>query len=635
MTGRFILICLLTATIFNSAPSAFAQDKSPIPSDEEQAKALALIKEVYGQEWEKAETPRQKHALATKLLQKARESTDDTNRYVLFKVARDVAAQAGDAELAFKAIDAMASRYDVEAYKMKGAALSRAAKSASSSAQSVAVAKLSLQLVDEAAEKDDFVAAKYLGTLALDAARKGRDGQLVKRVVARDKEVEGIAEVYAGIKDALLRLKDSPVDPAANLAVGRYYCFFKGNWDRGLSMLALGSDEQLKKLAMKELEGVSGADEQVALGDGWWDAASASEGMAKEQLQGRAAFGYRKALPELTGLVKDRVEKRLEEVGDSPTAFHRGSPKPISPRLVSVKRIWSPGKFCAYTDLVRFGDLWICVFREATGHYDPNGIVRVIQSSDGESWRNAGLIRVSGFDLRDPKICVMPDNRLMFMGAAAKRAGKKTAAVRCVTAFSSDGQEWSVPRTIMDDGHLLWRPAWTRNTCYAVGIFVLHPTRYLRLYRTRDGLRFDTLVPTLHSAGSPSETALSFDEHGSAICVVRRDSGDRTALLGRSRPPFVKWSWDSLGQRVASPCLVRLPEGRLIFGGRLYDPSEHTGLCWLDVEKATLAECIALPSGGNTGYPGMVLADKHLWISYHSSHEGTASIYLAKVKLYE
>ena len=39
-----------------------------------------------------------------------------------------MAAQAGDADLAFKAIDAMASRYEADAYKLKGAALSQAAK---------------------------------------------------------------------------------------------------------------------------------------------------------------------------------------------------------------------------------------------------------------------------------------------------------------------------------------------------------------------------------------------------------------------------------------------------------------------------------------------------------------------------
>jgi len=93
-------------------------------------------------------------------------------------------------------------------------------------------------------------------------------------------------------------------------------------------MLALGSDEKLKKLAIRELEGNPDADGQVALGDGWWELASESEGKAKEQIEGRAGHWYRKALPGLTGLMKDRVEKRLVLVRDSkvekqPTAKRR------------------------------------------------------------------------------------------------------------------------------------------------------------------------------------------------------------------------------------------------------------------------------------------------------------------------
>jgi len=291
---------------------AHAQEKAPVPSEEAQAEALELIKEVYGEEWKNAETPAQKQALATKLLEAAGESTGPANRYALLKVARDIAAQAGDAELAFRVIDATATRYDVDTYKLRGAALSQAAKSASWSAQSVAVAKLTLRMIDEAVDKDDFVAAKYLGGLALDAARSGRDGQLVKRIVARNKEVEGIAEAYAEIKDALLRLKDNPVDPEANLAVGRYHCFFTGNWDRGLSMLALGDDAALKDLAAKEL---ADEPESLGLGDGWWELASTQSGVYRERALERAYAWYKTAAPKLSaGLARSKVDKRLESI---------------------------------------------------------------------------------------------------------------------------------------------------------------------------------------------------------------------------------------------------------------------------------------------------------------------------------
>jgi hypothetical protein len=108
-------------------------------------------------------------------------------------------------------------------------------------------------------------------------------------------------------------LKASPVDGGANLAVGGYYCFFKGNWEKGIPMLALGNDEPLKSLALKEVQGVSDADAQVAVGDGWWALAATSEERVQKQAQGRAAYWYRKALPGLVGLARDKVESRLRE----------------------------------------------------------------------------------------------------------------------------------------------------------------------------------------------------------------------------------------------------------------------------------------------------------------------------------
>jgi len=305
---------LVVAVVMLTATSTPAQDKLPIPSETVQQETLELVQEVYGDEWKNAETSAQKQALATKLLEKALESTDDANRYVLLKVTRDVAAQAGDAGLAFKAIDAAASRYDVDIYKLRGAALSQAAKSAMLQKHRSTIAELSLQLIEQAVEKDDFVAAKFLGDLAVDAARRAKAYELTKRIVARNREIGEIAEAYAQLVEAFATLKDKPFDPRANLAVGRYYCFVKGHWDRGLPMLALSSDEELKRLAAKELGEVSATDEQVALGDGWWALASASEGMAARQLEGRAELWYRTALPTLSGLVKRKIENRLRNL---------------------------------------------------------------------------------------------------------------------------------------------------------------------------------------------------------------------------------------------------------------------------------------------------------------------------------
>jgi hypothetical protein len=102
-----------------------------------------------------------------------------------------------------------------------------------------------------------------------------------------------------------------------------YYCFGKGDWDRGVPMLALGSDSLLKSVARKELlEDCSSVADQVSLGDAWYDLAQTKTGFAKSAIHRRAIHWYCRALPSLTGLTRDKVDGRLRrmEGGAQPSA---------------------------------------------------------------------------------------------------------------------------------------------------------------------------------------------------------------------------------------------------------------------------------------------------------------------------
>ena len=132
-------------------------------------------------------------------------------------------------------------------------------------------------------------------------------------------------------------MDDNPTEPAANLAAGCYLCFVKGNWNRGVAMLALGSDEPLKAVALMELRGAASADEQAAIGDAWWDVAEARQGDERDTLRLRAGFWYRQAEPMVAGgLVGLKIKQRLEaiaklggEISAAPTRL--GPPLAVAP----------------------------------------------------------------------------------------------------------------------------------------------------------------------------------------------------------------------------------------------------------------------------------------------------------------
>src|SRR5438093_13765164 len=87
--------------------------------------------------------------------------------------------------------------------------------------------------------------------------------------------------------------------------------------------------------------------------------------------------------------------------------------------LLEVRKIWDRAPHNAFTDLVRFKGRWFCVFREGAAHASPDGALRVITSKNGADWTSAALLTYGGADLRDAKITVTADRRLMLSGAAA------------------------------------------------------------------------------------------------------------------------------------------------------------------------------------------------------------------------
>lgn len=299
-------------------------------------------------------------------------------------------------------------------------------------------------------------------------------------------------------------------------------------------------------------------------------------------------------------------------------------------RLVEVRRIWDRAPHNAFTDLVRFKDQWFCVFREGRDHVSPDGVLRVISSPDGVAWESAAQITSTDSDLRDAKITITPDHRLMLTGAEALHDQSKHTH-QSLAWFSDDGRDWSEPQEIGDPDFWLWRVTWHGDTAYGVG-YGCRDDRSVRLYRSQDGRRFETLVERLSDVGYPNESSLVFDGN-TCYCLLRRDTPPNTGLLGVAEPPYKEWQWKDLGMRIGGPHQIRLPDGRLLAAVRLYDGAVRTSLVWIDPQNGHATECLNLPSGGDTSYPGLVWHDDLLWVSYYSSHEGQTSIYLAKVAI--
>jgi hypothetical protein len=299
--------------------------------------------------------------------------------------------------------------------------------------------------------------------------------------------------------------------------------------------------------------------------------------------------------------------------------------------LLGVKRIWDQAPHNAFTSLVRFQDQWICAFREASAHAGKGieGKMRVISSKDGEKWESVTLLADERGDIRDAKLSITPAGELMLLTATHLRP--PASRHQSVAWFTKDLKTWEGPVDVGESNVWLWGIRWHKGTAYSIG-YGTAGDRFVRMYKTTDGRKFERVVDRFDiPAPFPNENAMVIDDHDVATVLLRCDPDK--AFVGRASPPYKDWTWKQTNARVGGPALIITESGKLLGGGRFYDGQQRTSLFWVDPEKATITECLKLPSKGDTSYPGLVFHDGTLYVSYYSSHEEKTCIYLAKCKL--
>ncbi len=303
----------------------------------------------------------------------------------------------------------------------------------------------------------------------------------------------------------------------------------------------------------------------------------------------------------------------------------------LTPAISDVRRIWDRAKHSAFTDLIRFEGKWYCTFRESDSHATgADGVIRIISSVDGDKWDSAGVLQEDGIDLRDPKLSVTPDGRLMVLMGGSVYRERKLIARQCRVVFSKDGVNWGGPQKIFLPNHWLWRVTWHAEVGYGVAYDITGRADWaLKLFSTRDGVNYD-MITKLEIPGSPNETTLRFTDDGKMIALVRRESGSHNAWIGTSVAPYKEWKWNETGHAVGGPNFIILPDGEMWAAGRSYPGGAKTVLA--KMTESDYTPVVTFPSGGDTSYPGLVWHDGMLWMSYYSSHEGKTSIYLAKIK---
>ncbi|HAT11193.1 MAG TPA: hypothetical protein DCS97_11525 [Planctomycetes bacterium] len=188
--------------------------------------------------------------------------------------------------------------------------------------------RLARKLLEESAKnKSDVAVYHQMLSESIRLAGESEDYEPlldgIDRLASSYTGVDALQEKKAALKKmtgkatatSILKLLETPEDPAANLAAGKWFCFSARRWNDGLRMLVLGSDEALAKVAQMELDKPANPDEKLLIADAWYELGKkATAKDEKTGIMGRAMLWYQQVAKKLEGIAKEKVDKRLVEI---------------------------------------------------------------------------------------------------------------------------------------------------------------------------------------------------------------------------------------------------------------------------------------------------------------------------------
>jgi hypothetical protein len=300
--------------------AAAAPPKAAVPDEAAQEAVRKDMRDLFQSRYKEAKTAQERLKIASELLRHSNNLGDDAaGRYVMLRAALDIAAANGDVKTARSAADQLRATFLIDAPPLQLEAIRAAAKSQWNDQKSrTDLARWAKEACDDAYTEDDYATARELYQIALSLARSADDRGLQREVMLRFNDIEDARREYAQVAKVVESLEESPDDPQYNLVVGRYFCFMKEDWDRGLPFLAKGGDRRLAALAVDDLALPADPVLQADLGDAWWAVVEEYSGRQKTSIQRRAAGWYRQAIANLPhGLAKVKSEIRLKELESS------------------------------------------------------------------------------------------------------------------------------------------------------------------------------------------------------------------------------------------------------------------------------------------------------------------------------
>ena len=348
--------------------------------------------------------------------------------------------------------------------------------------------------------------------------------------------------------------------------------------------------------------------------------------------------------------------------------------------IKSIRKIYSDGRHNAFTDMEYFRGYYYVAFRNAGRHAVPEdyGDVLVIRSRDLESWELcARLSTGDDHDDRDPHLLDLGEELgVYFFSAFPKQPGQllyEEASggghhVQACASFTSDGISWSAPQTVRDEC-AIWQIERFGGVCFASfgnkGAFAIG--------KSMGGRNWEEVATITFPTQQTVEAGIWITEDEKMHLIVRMSKNEEMAYLAESEPPYTDWKLTKLNYTVHCPVFRPVGDELWLAGKTITaqfpasvaippepSPEKIASLARQDARLAKtpqdwhtaiwklvgdhLEPILVLPSRGDCGYPGLVVEEDRVLMSFYSQHdvdegpkpkpgECANEIYLAEIEL--
>jgi len=335
-----------TGRVDSTQPTIRSAQQEPerlaIPELSELVAADERVEQLFHADILQAARIQRRGEIAKKLVETSVEMIGDpAGAFALQAIAIEQAIEGGDFNVLELALNTQGGMFEVDRYQLNRDSMIQFIRRNRDIKDSAKLAYVTRALVVLRAglEKNDFEGVSQLAASLPDLPRNAsrvRGG--VKLVSAAnsltpDKTVRLLQSLvsaarreFAKVAPALAAHRQNSDDREAASAIGRFYCFIRGDWDTGLPLFIDGTSRKLSDLARSDQSAGKTSEDYVRLGDTWFDLAGGlPQGVYRQGSLDRAEHWYSQAfevMPEsLDRLhVQARLRELAEEVPGSPLA---------------------------------------------------------------------------------------------------------------------------------------------------------------------------------------------------------------------------------------------------------------------------------------------------------------------------